>query len=124
MKIRAKACGQKAALPGRAGNGQQARRILSRRTLVGLMATMGINARSRHVFGPAERCGIRARHTGHRAALDGDPLHVATLRIIIVHRVVLDRAVVSHGNAATTAHSRTNPTVIVLTGSQLTRSYF
>src|SRR6516164_10200641 len=65
-------------------------------TSVGLVSTVHVNASRRDIFKPADTGWIRLWHTSHRATFDGHPLHVAALRIIVVHRVVLGRAVVPH----------------------------
>src|SRR6516225_2335813 len=65
-------------------------------TSVWLVSTMYVDASRRDIFEPTDTGWFRLRHAGHRSAFDGYPLHVAALRIIVVHRVVLGRAVIPH----------------------------
>ena len=64
--------------------------------LVGLVPSVSVNASWRDVFQSTDGRRLRARNAGHRAASDGHALHVTSLRVIVVNRVVLGRAIVPH----------------------------
>ena len=61
-----------------------------------LVTAVGIDALRSNILGALHGRCIRALQARNRAALDCDALHVTTLRIIIVHRVMLRRAIVPY----------------------------
>src|SRR5262245_60267908 len=64
--------------------------------LMRLVPTVRVDTGGCDVLRAANGRRVGAGDAGHGAALDRDALHVAALRIIVVDRVVLGRAVVPH----------------------------
>ena len=65
---------------------------------MGLVAAMAVDMCRDQDLGLAHAVRIGALDAGHGPAPYGHPLHVAPLRVIVVDRIVLGRAVVPHGD--------------------------
>ena len=65
--------------------------------LVRLVPTVSVDASWRDVFQSADGRRVGARNASHRTTTNGHPLHVTTLRVVVVDRIVLGGAIVPHG---------------------------